>query len=178
VSVSVWGFVAYLLLYAAVVTGIVLSSPLVRRRLPAGARAGRVHESLSVAGVLAAVMHSVAGVSPAQADRVLRLLFFSGPGGHLGLGLALGVAGLYGAVLSAVAAYLRFRLGSPLWRVLHAMAYPAFAVAAWHSLAIGANAWLPEVRVIFAVTLLSASLLACGRVYEALMPGRSRPVPG
>jgi methionine sulfoxide reductase heme-binding subunit len=177
VSVSLWGFVAYLLLYAAVVTGITLSSPLVRRRLPAGARAGRVHESLSVAGVLAVVVHGFAGASPVQADRLLLLLFI-GPGGRLGLGLALGVAGLYAAVVSAAAAYLRFRLGLPLWRVLHASAYPAFAVAAWHSVAIGANTWLPEVRVLFDVTLISATLLACGRVYEALMLRSSRPAPG
>jgi len=166
VSVSLWGFIAYLALCASVITGTVLSSSFLRRRLAVPIRAGILHEILSLAGLAAATIHVFRGVLLPQGDRFLLLLFMS-PGGRPSLAFTLGVAGWYGTLLATGTFYLRNRVSSPLWRWLHALAYPAFAAAAWHSVVIGANTWLPPIRVTYITTLALATALVCWRLLEA-----------
>lgn len=169
---SVSGLVAYLLLYGSVITGTILSSPSLRRHLSIFPRAWTAHQLLSLGGIGAAGLHTAQGVFLPQGNRLLVLAFVS-PGSPPSLGLALGVSALYATVAATAAFYLRLRIGSPLWRGVHALAYPAFAMAAWHSLAIGANAWLPTIRLMYSITLASAGLVVCGRLFETALQARA-----
>ncbi len=164
-TLSLWGFAGYLLLYLSVVTGTALSSPGLRRRLPMVVRSSGTHTILSVAGLVASAIHTLKGVAAPQGAQFGLLVFLS-PGGPLDLGLALGVVSIYLLAVATVVVYLKHMLPGPLWRSVHALAYPAFAAAVWHSLAIGANAWLPDVRTLYAVTAGSAALLALARLVE------------
>ncbi|HKV44174.1 MAG TPA: hypothetical protein VJT32_05790 [bacterium] len=169
------GLVAYALLYASIATGTILSSARFRKRPGVLPWASRAHELLSLAGLLAAVIHTLVGVVSPQRVR-WSLLLFLGPGG--GMGLAAGTASVYAMILVTVTFYLRGRIGRPLWRWIHALAYPAFAAAAWHSVALGANAWLPAMRWFYAGTVATAGLLACGRFIDAAAgppPGHGPP---
>jgi predicted ferric reductase len=174
VRVSETGLVAYVLLFASIATGAVLSSPRVRSRPDVRPWASRAHELLSLAGLLAAVIHTLAGVVSPQRVR-WALLLFLGPGG--GAGLASGTASVYAMILVTVTFYLRGRIGSPLWRWIHALAYPAFAAAAWHGVALGANAWLPAIRWFYAGSVATAGLLASARITDVLLgpPPRRGP---
>lgn len=169
---SISGLAAYFLLYGSVITGMMLSSPSLRKHLSIFPRAWTAHQLLSLAGIGAAALHTAQGVFLPQGNRLLVLAFLN-PGVPLGLGLALGVSALYATVVATAAFYLRVRIGSTLWRGLHALAYPAFAVAAWHSLEIGANAWLPALRFTYTITLASAGLLVCGRLFETALHARA-----
>lgn len=175
-TLSLWGFAAYVLLYLAVVTGTAMSSPWLRRRLPMAARSSGTHTILSLAGLVASAVHTLKDVAAPQGSQFQVLLFLA-PHGAVGLGLGLGVAALYGLAAATVVVYLRPALAAPLWRGVHALAYPAFAVAAWHSLAIGANAWLPAVRQMYAVTAASAAGLGTVRLAELLASAGSRRRP-
>ena len=164
-TLSLWGFAGYLLLYLAVITGTALSSPGLRRRLPMGVRSSGTHTILSVAGLIASAVHTLKGVASPQGTRFGLLVFVSRTG-PLDLGLAVGVASLYLLAVATAVVYLKHVLPGPVWRGVHALAYPAFAAAAWHSLAIGANAWLPDVRTMYVVTAASAGALAGARLVE------------
>lgn len=164
-TLSLWGFGAYLLLYLAVITGTAVSSPWLRRRLPMLVRSSGTHTILSLAGLVASAVHTLKGVASPQGDQ-FGVLLFLGPGAPPDLGLALGVAGLYGMLVATAVVYLRTSLAGPVWRVVHALAYPAFAAAAWHSIALGANAWVGGVQAMYAVTLASVAVLTVGRLVE------------
>ncbi len=160
-TLSLWGFAAYALLYLAVVTGTAMSSPWLRRRLPMAARSSGTHTILSLAGLSASAVHALRGVATPQGDQ-FAVLGLAG----VGAPLALGVVGLYGMILSTVAVYARRRLAPRIWRAVHALAYPAFAAAAWHGIALGANTWLPAAQLLYAVTLASVAGVAAFRVAE------------
>jgi predicted ferric reductase len=164
-SLSLWGFAGYLLLYLAVITGTALSSPGLRRRLPMVVRSSGTHTILSVAGLVASAVHTLKGVAAPQGAQFGLLVFLS-PAGPLDLGLALGVVSLYLLAVATAVVYLKHKVPGPVWRIVHALAYPAFAAALWHSLAIGANAWLPGVRTMYAVTAGSAAVLVLVRLLE------------
>lgn len=172
--VSLWGIAAYLLLYASVVTGTALSSSFLRARVPVLTRAGRPHEILSLGALFASFVHAAASMISPQGER-LDWLLFVGPERGEPLGLSLGVAALYAAGVAVGSFYLRQRLAPVPWRGLHALAYPGFLLAAWHSAALGANAWLGGLRLLYAITVASAGLLACGRAVEYATQPRRRP---
>lgn len=157
---SVTGFAAYGLLYLSVITGIGLSSPRGRRRL-VRMRLGGSHEALSLAGLAVACLHALDGLPR------LRLAWLLPPFAP-SPGLAYGAAALDALVIVTVTFYLRRRIGSPLWRWLHAVAYLGFAFAAVHGLVMGANAWASSVQAVYAATLGTAGALAILRVVEAL----------
>jgi DMSO/TMAO reductase YedYZ heme-binding membrane subunit len=173
-TVSTWGIVAYALFYGSVVTGVLLSSSFFRRWPAVLARAGRAHEVLSLGGFFAVAVHVLASVFPPQGIQVSQLAFL-GPARRPGLGL--GVASLYAIVLVTVTFYLRHRVGTPLWRWIHALAYPALAAAAWHSVTIGANAWLPGAQAFYLLTVGSTGLLLCARLLNRLAQRRVRLCP-
>jgi predicted ferric reductase len=174
-TLSLWGFAGYLLLYLAAVTGTALSSPGLRRRLPMAVRSSGTHTILSIAGLIASAVHTLKGIVSPQGAQV-GLLVFLAPGGPIDVGLALGVIALYLLAVATAVVYLKHALPGYLWRAVHAIAYPAFAAAAWHSLAIGANAWLPAVRVMYIATTVSAGALGAARLVElGVRAARVRP---
>ncbi|HLJ59626.1 MAG TPA: hypothetical protein VKZ50_07830 [bacterium] len=174
-TLSLWGFAGYLLLYLAVLTGTAVSSPGLRRRLPMAVRSSGTHTILSLAGLVASAVHTLKGVASPQGDQFASLVFL-GSTGPLDPALALGVAGLYALLVSTAVVYFRHALAGPVWRMVHALAYPAFAASAWHGIALGANTWLPEARVMYGVTLASAAALAAARLVEmSIRFDRGRP---
>ena len=163
---SLTGFAAYGALYLSVITGIGLSSAWGRRRL-VRMRMGGSHEALALVGLALAGLHalvSMPGLQPAW----LVAPFAPSPG------MAYGAAALDAFVVVTVAFYLRRRVGSPLWRWLHALAYPGFAFAAAHGLVIGANAWITGVQAMYAGTLVTVAALAALRGLEALRVRRRK----
>ena len=166
VPVSLSGIAAYLLLWAGAATGVLTSSDAVRRR--AGWLNASVHETLSLAGLGVALLHSAQSVIAPQGVR-LDILVFTGPLA-MGSGLPAGVLALYLTAVSTVSFYLRRHLGG-WWRGVHALAYAAYGTALWHALAVGANAWLPPVRWFYAA---STGVLAALTVLRLSAPVLAR----
>jgi len=168
---SLSGLAAYLLLWAASVTGVATSSDALRR-LPGAAWAkAPAHETLSLAGLGVALLHTAQSIITAQGVR-FGLLVFAGADTASGWGLAAGVLALYLTAAVTVSFYLRGRLGA-WWRAVHASAYLAYGAALWHALAIGANAWLPPVRWLYLVT--AAALAAATALRLSEFVGRRLP---
>ena len=166
-TISLSGVAAYLLLWAATASGIVTSSDAVRRR--AVWLSAPAHETLSLAGLGVALLHTSQSIFAPQGGQ-LGLLVFAGPAPAAAWGLRAGVLGLYLTGAATASFYLRRRLGG-WWRGVHALAYAAYGAALWHALAVGANAWLPALRwlyggslgVVAALTVLRLSAPGLGR---------------
>jgi DMSO/TMAO reductase YedYZ heme-binding membrane subunit len=167
VPVSLSGLAAYLLLWAATASGVATSSDRVRRR--AGWLGGPAHETLSLAGLGVALLHTSQSILAPQGAQ-LGVLVFAGPAPATAWGLGAGVLALYLTAAATASFYLRRHLGG-WWRGVHALAYAAYGAALWHALAIGANAWLPPLRwlyggslgVLLALTALRLSAPGLGR---------------
>src|SRR5438045_1745396 len=72
--------------------------------------------------------------------------------------IAVGPVVVYALVAVSATYYARRRLGYPLWRWLHALAYPAMAAALWHGVEAGPDAWHPVLRAGYTVALAAAAL--------------------
>ncbi|HLH22448.1 MAG TPA: ferric reductase-like transmembrane domain-containing protein [Chloroflexota bacterium] len=160
VSAAYWGNVLGLVGYAVGVAALV-GGALLSGRL--GARwAGRrwlfdSHQWLSWALVALAVAHG-ALLWPRR-----------GPGAGLAwwwpvavegvpFAIAVGPFVVYTLAIVTASYYARRRVGYPRWRWLHALAYPATAVALWHGVAAGPDAWHPVLRVGYSAALAAAAL--------------------
>ena len=161
--VSLSGIAAYLFLWAATASGVMMSSDRWRRPGWLGAPA---HESLSLAGLGVTLLHAAQTVFAPPGPR-LELLVFAGPDLADGWGLFVGVLALYLTAAATTSFYLRARLGR-WWNAVHASAYAAYAAALWHALAIGANAWLPPVRWLYVVTLAILAAISAFRVIAGI----------
>jgi sulfoxide reductase heme-binding subunit YedZ len=136
----------------------------------AGNRALRVtHEFTAVLWVPLGLLHLLALLLDHTARvRALDLLVpFQAPYGTLAIGL--GTVSLEVFAVAAVTAWLRRRLGGGLWRWLHRLAYPAFALLFLHALLAGTDFSDPLVSAItWAIAALLATLslarLAWGRL--------------
>jgi DMSO/TMAO reductase YedYZ heme-binding membrane subunit len=171
VPVSLSGIAAYLLLWAASLTGVAASYNPVRRRVRwLGAPA---HETLSLAGLGAALLHASQSVLAPQGVQ-LGVLVFASPGSAAGWGLSAGVLALYLTAASAAAFYGRRYLGEP-WRIFHALAYAGYGAALWHALWIGANTWLPAVRWGYAATGLALAAATVVRLSGDALVRRRAP---
>jgi len=161
------GVAAYLLLWAGTLTGIVMSSDYIRRRAPW--LSGAVHETLSLAALGVILLHASQGILAPQGVR-LGLLAFAGPDLVTGWGLFVGVLALYLTVAATVSFYLRRRLGG-WWRGIHTLAYAGYGAALWHSLAIGANAWLSPLRWVYLASTGVLVALTALRLGERAISG-------
>ncbi|HEV2281931.1 MAG TPA: hypothetical protein VGX75_06025 [bacterium] len=164
---SLSGVAAYLLLWAGAASGIVTSSDTVRRR--AGWLSGPAHETLSLAGLGVALLHTSQSILAPQGAQ-LGWLVFAGRGPVTAWGLRAGVLALYLTVAATASFYFRRYLGG-WWRGVHALAYLAYGAALWHALAIGANAWLPPLQWLYGG---SAGALAALTVLRISAPVRGR----
>jgi methionine sulfoxide reductase heme-binding subunit len=157
-SISLSGLAAYLLLWASSVAGVAASFEFLRRR----AAAVRAHETLALAGLGVALLHTARSVITPQGVQ-LGLLLFAGIDVRSEWGLALGVLALYLTAVATVSFYVRGRLGR-WWRAVHTSAYLAYAAALWHSVAIGANTWFGPVQVLYVVTAAALAVLTLVRI--------------
>jgi predicted ferric reductase len=178
-SPAYWGNVLGLAGYAVAVATLVGGAPLSGRL---GARwAGRrglfeSHQWLSWALVALALAHA-ALLWPRRGPGAGAAWWWPAAVEGVPLAIAMGPFVVYALLLVAASYYARRRLGYPLWRGLHALAYPATAVALWHGVAAGPDAWHPVLRGGCILALLAAALGVALRIGSHLRrpPHAARP---
>ena len=132
------GLVAYLLLTASTVWGIMLTSKVVKEWVPA-AVALDLHNYLSWTAIGITVLHTVLLLfSDFFNYSVLNLLVpFTGPYEPLWVGL--GIIGLYLMVLTSATFYIIKRIGMRTFRLIHYLTYVGFVLSLLHSLMAGTD---------------------------------------
>lgn len=171
------GIMAYLFLWLAAATGLLLSSRLLGRAAPPPLL-GAAHQWGAAWSLYATVVHAVIlrydhWVPFRWPDILLPFAATYRTGA-----VALGVYALYALVGVQVTSYLRARLGAATWRLAHALAVPAYVLALIHGVWIGTDTVQPWVQAlywstgsVFAFLLLARLLLAGGARAGGGVPG-------
>lgn len=150
------GIVALLAASLAVSLGLLMGTPL-RRRLP---EARVLHEALSLATMVALVVHAVALLGdgyfePSLADITIPFV----RGFWMGLGI---VAGWLFLILG-LSYYLRARIGPARWRALHRFTAVAWVLGVAHAVMMGTDAGTIWFLLAAALVVVPASALLARR---------------
>jgi predicted ferric reductase len=178
------GFVAYMLLFAAVVFGLSMTGDVVSRWL-ARFRVYDLHRFLSLLALAAAVFHALIVLPDGYIGfSLLELLIpFASP--YRPFYMALGLLSLYLTAFITGTFYLRRLVPYRVWRLIHYATFGAFALALVHGAGAGtdtAAAWPPYLYA--ATGLMAFNLLVYRALKGSARPGRSpagvrsRPAPG
>ena len=169
------GLVAYALLAAAVIWGLLLSTKILDRTVPAR-QLTWVHESLSLTAVAATLLHMVALGLEDFIDYGLRVLLVPGASGFRPVPVALGVIAFWTLAVVTPSFYLRSKIGQKMWRTIHFATFGAFASAAIHGITAGTDSGQPAVIVLYAVTVTLVLALTTLRIIRtaAKTPGEGQ----
>lgn len=157
-----------------VLAGAVLSGVALRTSLFASWSRGRelssLHRFLTVLWVPLVLLH----VALILADRTARLslldavLPFGAPYGRVAIGL--GTIGFDLLIVVTVTSYLRRVLGPGLWRWLHRLSYPMFAIFFLHAQFAGTDLNRPVISAAFWGVVAAMAVLLIARVSFRRLP--------
>jgi sulfoxide reductase heme-binding subunit YedZ len=165
------GFVAYGLLTASVVWGLLNASHLLGRSIPVR-KLTFFHESLSVASLLATAMHLGFLYADTYVGFGVKELLVPGAASWKPQAIAYGVVTFWGMVLVTVSFYLHLRrlISKRLWRAMHYGTFGLFIGAMIHGLMAGTDSGNPGVIALYASTGAVVAALVAVRVVLASGP--------
>lgn len=165
------GLTAYALLTASVLAGLVLKArPFGKAVKPATAM--EIHRTLSLLGLAALAVHGVTLVLDSAVEITLPALLVPGLAPYRPLWTGAGVVA--GELMALVIAsfWIRRHIGAKVWRHLHWLTYPTFALATAHGLLAGTDSAQPWALALY---VGSIGAVAAATAWRALVPP-ARPV--
>jgi DMSO/TMAO reductase YedYZ heme-binding membrane subunit len=168
------GLVAYALLTASVLAGLILKSKPFGRRLRA-ITAMEIHRTLSFLGLAAIGLHATALVLDKAAHITLSDLFIPGVAAYRPVWTGLGVISAELMVALIVSFPLRKVFGFKTWRKLHWASYGTFALAATHGITAGTDTGKSWTDAIYIGSLsLVAAAIAWRVLTRSPVPARAQ----
>lgn len=163
------GFAALILASLAVCLGLLMSTKLMRRRRP---DLIATHEALSLATIVAIVVHAVALLGDSYLSPSLAGISIPFVSGYRTIWTTIGIVAGWSTLLLGLSYYARRRIGYARWRKLHRFTALAWLLGLVHSLGEGTDAgqiWF--IAMVAIVTVPALGLLA------ARMLGRGGTAP-
>ena len=159
------GTVAYLLLAASTIWGLVISSKFVKELIP-GPIALAMHNYLSWNAIGLTILHAVLLLFTGfmDYDVVDLLVPFTGPYSPFWVGL--GIIGTYLMLLTTLTFYVRGRIGYRSFHLIHYLSYAAFVLALLHSWFAGTDT--PALETTYLVTGFLVIFLTFYRIVAAI----------
>lgn len=149
------GMVAYLLLTGSTIWGLLLSSKIIKEKIPAAISLA-MHNMLSWMALSLAAVHGLVLLFDDYYSYTLRDLAipFIGPyrPGWVGLGLI----SFYLSLLISVSFYFRKQISQKRWRALHYLTFVGFILVTFHGIMAGTDATNFGIRIVY---LLSGLLV-------------------
>ena len=171
------GLVAYALLAASTIWGLMLSSKLFGRLVKAKPLTW-AHEGLAVGSLLATGAHMFFLWTDDYIEFGPRELFVPGASTWEPLSVALGIMALYAMFVVSASFYMKRWIGQSAWRAIHFLAFGTFAAAAIHGITAGTDTGEPAVLILYAVTVAIVALLLVVRiVQESVQSAAGQPPP-
>jgi predicted ferric reductase len=145
------GFVAYLLLFASVALGLIMTTDLFPRRLERF-RVFDLHRFIAILALALSVFHALIVLPDAFIGFTLAelLLPFASP--YRATWMALGAFSLYLSVIVIASFYLRPLVPYTAWRALHYLTFVVFAMAVAHGAGAGTDTQSMWARDMYAAT--------------------------
>jgi len=167
------GILAFVLLTASVAYGLVMSSRAFLKIIP-GADAYEFHRSLSLASLLAVVLHFGSFlfdgfVRLTFAEALIPYLFErngwkSVAGYDMKIPIMLGVIAFYLVVVLILTAELRTKMAPKAWRIIHYVTFAAYPLFVLHGFMSGTDSTQGWMRAIYAFSITLVTLLILIRI--------------
>jgi len=132
------GTVAFLLLAASTIWGLLLSSKMIKQHVPAALSLG-MHKTLSWLAILLTGLHALVLLADNYYSYTLANLLIPFTGPYRVGWVGIGIIAFYIMVLTSGSFYLRKRIGQKLWRRLHYLTFAAYLMATFHGIQAGTD---------------------------------------
>jgi methionine sulfoxide reductase heme-binding subunit len=177
-SVRALGFLAYIILAASVLYGLLLSTKLldaIAHRPVSFA----LHKDLAIAALLAAALHGTLLITDQSFSFTPRAILVPFESPYAPILVGVGQLTFYAMAIVTASFYVRRHIGQRAWRTLHYVSFLAFAGATFHGISAGSDsgqAWafwiylIPIAAAVFLLTyriVLSASMRRAGAAESA-----------
>jgi predicted ferric reductase len=171
-------FVAYGLLWASMMFGLLMTSKLAPI-WPGGPTTFELHQHTGLLGIGFAIFHGLILLGDHYIGFTITqvLLPFATKGYHP-LWVGLGQLGLYLMALVGLSVYLRPKIGQPLWRAIHFLSFLTFGLAFAHGIGSGTDTSTLWAQGFYLTTGLSILVLLVYRVRTTIRRKATAPVSG
>lgn len=171
------GLAALVLLTAATAVGALVSSRSLRPDLRVVVQ--YVHRTAAGAGLGVLVLHVLTVLADTYAHVGVTGAVVPFTAGYRATWVGLGTIAAYALVAVSVLGLARGRMaasarGAALWRGLHLLAWPAWALAMVHGLFSGTDTHLPWVRLLYLVCGAAVAVALSARLAETRRPDLTR----
>lgn len=160
------GLIAYLLLWAATLWGVMMSGKTLKGRVDA-ALLYAMHEFLPILAMIFAVFHAVILLGDAYIRFDLFDLLVPFQASYRPVWTGLGTLSLYLSLALIASFYVRSIISRRVWRLFHYTTYLAFILALVHGVMAGTDASQPVVQWLYVLTGQTLLLATLHRVLMA-----------
>ena len=167
------GIIAYLLLAASTIWGLLISTKVLGRAVKAKPVTW-FHESLAIGSLVATGIHMYFLFNHDYIDFGYRALFVPGASSWRPFAVALGVVTLYATFVITMSFYAKKWIGQSTWRAIHMMSFGTFVGAALHGVLSGTDTGHPVVTGMYVATSALVVMLLVIRIAQAAAPA-TRP---
>ncbi len=157
------GFIAFGLLAASAMLGLLVSTKLFERRFPAKTLT-RLHESVSLGSLLATVIHMGALWRDEFIGFGLNSLLVPGAAVWQSLAVSLGVVAMWGALVVTASFYVKKYVGRRMWRALHFGSFGVFVAALAHGVMAGTDTGNPIALALYVTAAAGVAVLTVARI--------------
>lgn len=165
------GFVAFGLLTASLLWGLMVSSKVFGRAVKAKGLQW-LHESLGLAALLATVAHMVALMMDEFIEFTWVEILIPGASSWEPLAVALGVVAFWSMALVSLTFYVKKWIGQGMWRSIHYLSFGVFVAAVGHGILAGTDTSHPVAIGVYVASVASVVLLTLVRVIGSREPAR------
>jgi sulfoxide reductase heme-binding subunit YedZ len=162
------GTAALLLSSVAVSIGLLMGARLLKRR---GPDLRILHEALSVATIVAIVVHAGALLGDSYLRPTILDLTLPFVSSYKTIWMSIGIIGGWSLILLGLSYYARRRIGQQRWRMLHRLTAVAWLLGVVHSFGEGTDAGVPWFIASVGIVVAPAVVLLLARI----IPSPSRP---
>jgi len=170
------GFVAFGLLTASLLWGLMVSSKVFGRAVKAKGLQW-LHESLGLAALLATVIHMVALLMDEFIEFTWVDVLVPGASAWEPLAVALGVVAFWSMAVVSLTFYVKKWIGQSMWRSIHYLSFGVFVAATGHGILAGTDTTHPVAIAVYVASVAMVVILTVVRVIgsrEPARPARSR----
>ena len=164
-------FVSYILLWWSMVLGLAIMNRLARV-WPGGPTATDLHEHASLLGIVFALLHGLVLLGDQYIGYTLPQILVPFAGAYAPLWVGLGQVGLYLMALVTFTFYIRQRIGTRAWRLVHYLSFGVFVLSLAHGLASGTDSGAAWAIWTYTSTGLSVLGLTIYRLWVRALPAR------
>jgi sulfoxide reductase heme-binding subunit YedZ len=157
------GVAALVLSSVSVTVGLSMGSRLVKKR---ATEARAIHEALSLATILALVVHALSLLGDSFMHPSVADISVPFAGGYRTFWTSLGIIGGWMLILLGLSYYARGRIGPRRWRSLHRFTALAWVLGLGHSLGEGTDAGETWFLVATAIVAVPAAALLAARLSQ------------